>query len=131
MMRPVRGSIDAGASLAEARRRFPLGSVTQVLITDDASAYAGLLPVAALYVEAPEPSKAPASVGALAEHKDAALTPEMTIKEIMEAFDHTKADELAVVDPAGQPLGMVSESYATRRYADELEKARRDLIGEN
>jgi CIC family chloride channel protein len=48
----------------------------------------------------------------------------------MEVFDRTKADELPVVDPAGQPLGMVSESYATRRYADELEKARRDLIGE-
>jgi CIC family chloride channel protein len=131
MMRPVRGSISAGASLAEARRRFPLGSVSQVLITDDAGAYAGLLPVAALYVEAPEPARSPETVGALAEHQDAALTAEMTIKEIMEAFDHTKADELVVVDPAGQPLGMVSESYATRRYADELEKARRDLIGEN
>jgi CIC family chloride channel protein len=55
----------------------------------------------------------------------------MTIKEIMEAFDQTESDELAVVDEAGQPLGMVSEAYATRRYADELEKARRDLIGEN
>ena len=131
LMRPVRGSIAAGAGLAEARRRFPLGSVSQVVITDDAGAYAGLLPVAALYVEPAEPAKAPSTVGLLAEHKDAALTPEMTIKEIMEAFDHTTADELAVVDPAGQPLGMVSESYATRRYADELEKARRDLIGEN
>jgi CIC family chloride channel protein len=131
MMRPVRGSIGAGASLAEARRRFPLGSVSQVMITDDAGAYAGLLSVAAIHVEAPEPAKAPATVGVLAEHKDAALTAEMTIKEIMEAFDRTKADELVVVDPAGQPLGMVSESYATRRYADELEKARRDLIGEN
>jgi CIC family chloride channel protein len=131
MMRPVRGSIGAGASVAEARRRFPLGSLSQVLITDDAGAYAGLLPVAALYLEAPEPAKAPATVGVLAEHRDAALSADMTIKEIMEAFDRTKADELPVVDPAGQPLGMVSESYATRRYADELEKARRDLIGEN
>jgi CIC family chloride channel protein len=131
MMRPARGTIGAGASLAEARRRFPLGSISQVVITDDAGAYAGLAPVAAFYAETTEPAKAPATVGTLAEHKDAALTPDMTIKEIMEAFDHTKADELAVVDPAGQPLGMVSEAYATRRYADELEKARRDLIGEN
>jgi CIC family chloride channel protein len=131
MMRPVRGSIAAEASLAEARRRFALGSISQAVITDGTGAYAGLLRVAALYVEPAEPAKSPTTVGALAEHKDAALTPEMTIKEIMEAFDRTRADELAVVDPAGQPLGMVSESYATRRYADELEKARRDLIGEN
>jgi CIC family chloride channel protein len=131
MMRPARGSIAADASLAEARRRFSLGSISQAVITDSAGAYAGLLPVAALYVEPAEPARAEITVGALAEHKDAALTPEMTIKEIMEAFDQTTADELAVVDPAGQPLGMVSEAYATRRYADELEKARRDLIGEN
>ncbi|MGZ3273132.1 MAG: chloride channel protein [Caulobacteraceae bacterium] len=131
LMRPVRGSISAGAGLAEARRRFSLGAIKQAVITDDQGAYAGLLPIAALYAEAAEPAKAQATVGALAENRDAVLTPDMTIKEIMEAFDRTKADELAVVDPAGQPLGMVSESYATRRYADELEKARRDLIGEN
>ena len=101
------------------------------MITDTSGAYAGLLPVAALYVERTEPAKPEVTVGALAEHKDAALRPEMTIKEIMEAFDQTTADELAVVDPAGQPLGMVSEAYVTRRYADELEKARRDLIGDN
>ena len=130
MMRPVRGSIAAGASLAEARRRFPLGAVTRAVITDEAGVYAGLLPIAKLYAEAAEPAKAPSTVGALAEFKDAALTPQMTIREMMEAFDRTTADELAVVDPEGQPLGMVSEAFATRRYADELEKARRDLIGE-
>jgi CIC family chloride channel protein len=128
MMRPVRGSLASGVGLAEARRRFPLGSMKQAVITDEAGAYAGILPIAALYAGAPD---ADGLVGALAEHQDAALSPEMTIKEIMEAFDQTGADELAVVDPAGQPLGMVSEAFATRRYADELEKARRDLIGEN
>ncbi len=131
MMRPARGTISAGASLAEARHRFPLGSISHAVITDETGAYAGLLPVAALYVEPADPAKAPTQVGALAGHKDATLTADMTIKDLMEAFDRTGADELAVVDPAGQPLGMVSESYATRRYADELEKARRDLIGEN
>jgi CIC family chloride channel protein len=131
IMRPVRGSIPAGAGLDEARRRFSLGALKQAVITDDRGAYAGLLPIAALYAAAAEPAKAPATVGSLAECRDTALTPDMTIKEIMEAFDHTKADELAVVDSTGQPLGMVSEAYATRRYADELEKARRDLIGEN
>ena len=131
MMRATPASIFAGASLAEARRRFPLGSVKQAVITDDDGAYAGLLPIDALYAEAAEPAKAPSTVGALAEFKDATLSPQMSIREMMELFDHTKADDLAVVDPAGQPLGLVSEAYATRRYADELEKARRDLIGEN
>jgi CIC family chloride channel protein len=131
MMRPVRGSIVASASLAEAKKRFPLGSMKQAVLTDEGGAYAGLLPVAALYAESAEPAKAPMTVAGLAQLKDATLTPGMSIKEIMQAFDNTQADELAVVDPAGVALGMVSEAFATRRYADELEKARRDLIGEN
>ncbi len=53
----------------------------------------------------------------------------MTIKEIMRVFDETESDELAVLDEAGEVLGVLSEAYATRRYAQELEKARRDLVG--
>jgi CIC family chloride channel protein len=131
MMRPAPASVAAGVSLAEARRRFPLGSIKQAVVTDDMGGYAGLLPVAALYADADQADKAATTVGALAEHGEAALRPEMTIKEMMQAFDRTGADELVVVDPARQPLGVVSEAYATRRYADELEKARKDLIGEN
>ncbi len=64
MMRATPASIAAGASLAEARHRFPLGSVKQVVITDDAGAYAGLLPIDALYAESAEPAKAAPTVGA-------------------------------------------------------------------
>ena len=61
------------------------------------------------------------------------LGPDMTIKEIMQAFDQTEADELVVVDAARRPIPWAScpEAHATRRYADELEKARRDLTGED
>jgi CIC family chloride channel protein len=131
MMRPAGATLPASAPLAEAQRRFPLGSAKSVVLVGDDGAYAGLLSLDVLYAAAEDPSKAPVSVGALVRYADAALTPQMSIKEIMEAFDHTEADVLAVVDPKGAPLGVVSEAYATRRYADELEKARRDLIGES
>ena len=131
LMRPGAGAIAASAGLEEARRRFPLGSIKQAVILDAAGAYAGLLPVADLFAAAADPAKAPAQVGGLAQHAGDALSPDMTIKQIMQAFDRTGADELAVLDAAGVPIGLVSETFATRRYADELEKARRDLIGEN
>ena len=57
------------------------------------------------------------------------LTPEMNIKQIMGVFDRTGSDELAVLDDGQQLLGVLSEAYATRRYAEELETARRDLTG--
>jgi CIC family chloride channel protein len=128
MMRTSSGTIAASASLAEARRLFPLGATKQLILLNDAGAYAGLVASADLYAE---PADSPKTLASLAVHGDTALTPQMTIKEIMEAFDKTEADALAVVDETGAPLGLVSEAYATRRYADELEKARRDLIGEN
>jgi CIC family chloride channel protein len=128
MMRANTATMAAGASLTEARRRFPLGSTKQIMLIDAAGVYAGLAPIADLYAEPLDSAK---TLAALARHADVALAPEMTIKEIMEAFDHTEADALAVVDTNGAPLGLLSEAYATRRYADELEKARRDLIGEN
>jgi CIC family chloride channel protein len=53
----------------------------------------------------------------------------MAIKEIMGVFDRTESDELAVLDNDRDVLGILSEAYATRRYAEELEKARRDLVG--
>jgi CIC family chloride channel protein len=128
MMRAASGTIAASASLAEARRRFPLGATKQLILLNDAGAYAGLVASADLYAE---PEDSAQTLASLAVHAGTALTPQMTIKEIMEAFDHTEADALVVVDETGAPLGLVSEAYATRRYADELEKARRDLIGEN
>jgi CIC family chloride channel protein len=35
-----------------------------------------------------------------------------------------------VVEEDGRVLGLVSEGFATRRYAEELEKNRRELTGE-
>ena len=57
------------------------------------------------------------------------LTPDMNIKQIMGIFDRTGSDELAVLDESQKVLGVLSEAYATRRYAEELEKNRRDLVG--
>ena len=57
------------------------------------------------------------------------LRPDMAIKEIMGVFDRTETDELAVLDDDRDVVGVLTEAHATRRYAEELEKARRDLVG--
>ncbi len=125
MMRPDRRTIAATASLEEFRRRFPLGSTQRVIALDDGDHYAGVVPTSAVYTDA----DGEGVVSELAIHADDWLTPEMPIKEIMGVFDRTGADELAVLNENREVLGMLSEAYATRRYAEELEKNRRDLIG--
>jgi CIC family chloride channel protein len=48
----------------------------------------------------------------------------------MQCFDRTQADVLAVVAADGQLLGIVSEAFVRRRYAEELDKRQRELMGE-
>ena len=127
MMRQGVAAIPAAASVADLRVEHPLGSAKLVVALDDQGHYAGVIPLEAAYAEG---DGAERKAGDLAINAKAALAPSMTIKEIMQAFDQTEADELVVVDGQGAPLGVVSEAFATRRYADELEKARRDLTGE-
>jgi CIC family chloride channel protein len=69
-------------------------------------------------------------VAALAENKAVTLTPEMNIAEVMQLFDATQTEELAVVDAKGEVVGLLTELYVSRRYAKELEKVQEGLFGE-
>jgi CIC family chloride channel protein len=125
MMRPDAPTIAAAAELAEFRRRFPLGSTRRVVALGEADRYAGIVPTSAIYAD----EDGEGVVSEMATLTADWLTPEMNIKQIMGVFDRTGSDELAVLDENQQLLGLLSEAYATRRYAEELEKNRRDLIG--
>jgi CIC family chloride channel protein len=125
MMRSDAATIAADADLAEFRRRFPLGSSRRVVAVDPAGHYAGLVGISSIYADEDGEGR----VSEYLINTGEWLTPAMTIKEIMGVFDRTESDELAVLDENRDVLGVLSEAYATRRYAEELEKARRDLVG--
>jgi CIC family chloride channel protein len=127
MMRKDVKTITAETTLAEFRRRYPLGSTKRVVVLDATGRYAGIIRTALAYAH---PDDGDQAVASLADYADTALLPEQSIKDVMRAFDHTQADELAVVDANREVIGILSEAYATRRYAEELDKARRELTGE-
>jgi CIC family chloride channel protein len=127
MMRRETDATPAAMTIAEFRRRFPLGATSRVVLTDDAGGYAGIAQPARAFGEDVDPDDA---VGTIAVHPEVALTPDMDIGGTMRMFDATGADELAVVGSDGTVLGLLSESFVRRRYADELEKAQRALFGE-
>ena len=62
----------------------------------------------------------------------AVLLPSMNVKEAAAVFERAEADALAVVDgPEGRKvLGLLTEAHALRRYAEELDRRRRELAGE-
>ena len=125
MMRSDAATIAAAASLEEFRRRFPLGSTRRVVALDDSGRYAGLVMTSAVYAD----EDGQGQVAEYAVNQSEWLAPEMSIRQIMAIFDRAETDELAVLDDKRELLGVLTEAYATRRYAEELEKNRRDLIG--
>lgn len=127
MMRRETRATSADITVTEFRRRFPLGSTSRVVLIDATDHYIGIALTAAGFAEGVDLD---ATIGTIAVNRDAVLTPEMDIQAVMATFDATGTDELAVLDDAGLVLGLLSETFVRRRYAEELEKAQRDLFGE-
>jgi len=127
MMRRETRATPAAMLVGEFRRRFPLGATSRVVLIDDGGQYAGIAQIPAVYAEGLDPAM---PVSEIAINVDAALTPGMDIAAVMTRFDASGADELAVLDGDRHVLGILSESYVRRRYAEELEKAQRQLFGE-
>jgi len=127
MMRRDAACVPESMTLDVFRRRFPLGSTRRVVAVTADGRYCGIIPVDLAYATADDAD----CVGRLTILGDHALKPEMNIKSCMAMFDLTESDELAVIDEHEHPLGVLSEAYATRRYAEELERARLELVGGN
>jgi CIC family chloride channel protein len=129
MMRQDVRTIEAGATLAEFRNAVPLGSAQRVVVTDGEGRYAGVLIVAEVYSEQTNPDS---TVLTLAKFRDSVLVPSMNVQSAAETFQRAGAEELAVVKDFGdrQVVGLLTEGHLMRRYAEELDKARRDLSGE-
>jgi len=127
MMRAQPAAIEAAATVAEFRRRFPLGSATRVVALDEARRYAGVIETARAYAAEIDVGS---PVADLAQGADAAVAPGADIEEVMRIFDATQLEEVAVVDEDRQVLGLLSESLVARRYAKELEQIQQGLFGE-
>src|SRR3954453_12162401 len=131
MRRDVR-TVRADTNLAAFRRQFPLGSATRVVALDKAERYAGIVLLAEAHAPELDERAAETRVDGLLRYKNAVLVPSMNVKEAA-AFERAEADALAVVDSADgrrKVLGLVTEAHALRRYAEELDRRRRELAGE-
>nr|WP_045761928.1 chloride channel protein [Xanthomonas albilineans] len=127
MMRKDVHPLAANTKLAEFRRRFPLGSGTRVVLEDAHGHYAGLVTLAAVYADGVNTE---AAIVDYAGNRDVALRTDTDVVTAMRQFDLTQSDELAVVDEQGKVLGVLSESFVRKRYAEELDKRQRELMGE-
>jgi chloride channel protein, CIC family len=129
MMRPDVRTVPANTTLSRFRTAFPLGSSTHVAAVDENKNYAGIANVAEAHASELDETKA---IREILHFTDAPLLPTMTIKEAVVAFDKAEAEALAVIQSRENRhvVGLLSEAHALRRYSEELELRRRELIGE-
>jgi CIC family chloride channel protein len=128
LMRPDVLTVNADTSIAEFRAKFPPGSKTQVVAVDDAGHYAGMVFISDAHAGDIDTNK---PLSSILHYPRVVLHPGMNIREAIAAFDVTEAESLTVVETGEQrPVGILTEAHAMRRYAEESERRRRDVVGD-
>jgi CIC family chloride channel protein len=127
LMQPDPPKIGADASLFELCHLYPLGFAREIVVIDAGGRYAGLINLAEAHVHAQNGGR---KAGDLARYADVSLTAAMNAKIAMALFDTSQSDQLAVVDPTtGAPIGLLSEPYVARRYAEKADATARSALG--
>jgi len=128
MMRRDLRTVPADMDLAAFRRENPLGSTNRIVAVDAEDRYRGIIWLADAHAVEVTATR----VDELLHHPNVVLLPDMSVKQAVETFERAEADALAVVDglETQKVIGLLTEQYALRRYAEELDRRRRDLSGE-
>jgi CIC family chloride channel protein len=124
MMRRDPAVIAADLTIEELHRRFPTGSIKKVFVVDERGRLRGIIdPVEASGLEGAEAVK---TVGELVSKPAPFLLPGNDLRTARDRFSQTAEETLPVVDNSEDRriIGYLSEAYALRRYAHELEHHR-------
>ena len=127
MMRPDVKTVSKDTPIQQFQELYPLGSATRLVATDSDNGYAGIITVADAYGSLDAKIQ---TIEPLLRNQDVALTLWMNIQEAARMFEKAEAEALAVIDANRRVVGLLTEAYVLRRYADELERRRREILGE-
>jgi len=131
MMRTDVGKVPSTMTIAACRAEFALGSCQAVVLVNNASEYCGLVMIPELYSGDLDTIAEDLQVVELARYGDVVLLPEMNVKSAMKMFDDAEAEMLAVIESESsrKVVGFLNESFARRRYVEEIDKATRGVLG--
>ena len=132
MMRRDPAVIAAELPVDELRPRFPAGSIKQVFVVDGEGRLSGIIDPAE--ANGPEAADEGKTIGDLVTEPPAFLLPGDDLRTALDRFSHAAQEILPVIDNPEHRriIGYLSEAYALRRYAYELERhrgARQDDAG--
>ena len=98
-----------------------------MVAVDEDGRYAGLVFVAEAHAKELKESL---PIREILRHREDFLLPEMTVQHAVAIFDRAETEALAVIDaPATRRvIGLLTEAHALRRYTEESELHRRELL---
>lgn len=131
MMRTDVGKVPATTTIAACRREFVLGSRQAVVVVNNSDDYCGLVLLPELFSGDLDSIADEIQVVELARYTDVTLLPEMNVKTAMKIFDDAEAEVLAVLESedSRKVIGFLTESFARRRYVEEIDQATRGVLG--
>ncbi|WP_147093440.1 chloride channel protein [Swaminathania salitolerans] len=115
--------------LSRARQLCPPGHAPQIVLGDSDRRYRGIVLVPDIHLPGTPPDR---PLAALAQNEGTMLLPGMDIRDAARAFEQAETDALVVVDSleTRHVIGLLTERYVLRRYAEALDRTRRELAGE-
>lgn len=119
-----------GMNPEQFREAFPLGSTQRVIVADDEGRYAAMVQVAEIHADAGAPEPRSALSDFFHQQQDV-LLPGMNARQAAGLFEASRSEALAVVSDRVERrvVGLLSEAHTLRRYSEELDKQRRNIIG--
>jgi chloride channel protein, CIC family len=131
MMRTDVGKVPSTTTIAACRREFVLGSRPAVVVINNNDDYCGVVALPDLFLGELDSIADEIQVVELAKYTTVALLPEMNVKTAMKIFDDAEAEVLAVLESeeSRKVIGLLTESFARRRYVEEIDQATRGVLG--
>ncbi|KEQ04238.1 chloride channel protein [Pseudorhizobium pelagicum] len=131
LMRSDVKKANVNLSLEEFRHQFPLGSTQRAILVDDDDRYLGIIFVPEVYAEESDNTQ-DGGIGRFIRLRNDTLQPQMNARQAAAIFDKTRSEALAVVNNLieRRVVGQLSEAHTLRRYSEELDRRRREAVGE-
>jgi len=131
MMRGDPMTVPFNQSLEQLRANVPIGSGARVFAVDDAGHYKGMIDISTIH----DPDLDDAAAGLVADDlaggRGLYLQPEHDIRRALARFVECEEEMLPVLNTPEdrRVIGYLTEAFALRRYAEELERRRNAELG--
>ena len=131
MMREDGDTVPVGMPLARLREAYPLETTKYVFAVDAAGHYAGVIDVTAAHNPTLDAAAAGIVAGDLAYGRRFFLLADDDVRTALKHFEEAELEALPVLDGMeGRVVGYLTETYALRRYSQEIETRRAAELGE-